>query len=54
MKKCSNSHTSFVLSEEISKNRKVQVATSVLLLAVLGLQLYTLYGTIELFQAAMF
>jgi len=54
MKNCSKTHTSFVLTEEISKNRKVQMVTSVLLLTVLGLQLYTLYGTIELFQASMF
>lgn len=47
----SSAHTSFILSEEVSKNRQVQVVTSVLLLAVLGLQIYTLSASIELFAS---
>ncbi len=53
MKK-SSGHVSFVLSEEVSKNRQVQTVASVLLLAVLALQIYTLVGTIGLFQASLF
>jgi hypothetical protein len=49
----SSTHTSFILSEEVSKNRQIQIVTSVLLLAVLGLQLYTLVNTLGLFQASM-
>ena len=52
MKK-SSKHSSFMLSEEVSKNRQIQMATSVLLLAVLGLQLYTLVNTMGLFTASM-
>jgi len=55
MKNCSTkTHSSFVLTDEVSKNRQVQVVTSVLLLAVLALQIYTLVGTIGLFRASMF
>jgi hypothetical protein len=54
MKKSSPKLRSFVLSDEISKNRKLQIAANILLILVLGINIYNLVISIGLFDTIKF
>ncbi len=58
MKKSSNGNglslETLILSNEISKNRTTQIATSILLLAVLGIQIYLFVAINQMIQSGSF
>ncbi len=54
MKKSSPKLRSFVLSDEISKSKKMQIVANILLFAILAINIYNLAVSIQLFDYARF
>lgn len=55
MKKCSTkTHKSFVLSDQLTKSRRMQIFANILLLFIFGVQIYNLAISINLFSTIKF
>jgi len=49
-----HTHKSFVLSDIVSGNKKRQVFANILLVVILGIQIYNLFESIKMFDTIKF